>query len=75
MEKEVPYAEIPHHQRQAYDEAWAKEWNSWTTYDAAVPLSLRESESVRKQKGDRVIKSRYVYRDKHAGMTRGSRCL
>ena len=68
VEKEVPCTEIPSHQRQAYDEARA-EWNSWTTYDAAIPLTLKESERVRRTKGDRVIKSRYVYRDKHAGMT------
>ena len=69
VEKEVPYAQTPPHQQQAYDEARAKEWNSWTTYDAATPLTQRESERVRRERGDRVIKSRYVYRDKHAGMT------
>ena len=69
VEKEVPYSQIPPHQRQAYNEARVKEWTSWTTYDAATPLSTKESERVRREKGDRVIKSRYVYRDKHAGMT------
>ena len=69
VEKEVPYSQIPPHQQQAYDEARAKECNSWTTYDASTPLTQRESDRVRRERGARVIKSRFVYRDKHAGMT------
>ena len=69
LEKEVPFDKIPPHQRQAYDEARSKEWNSWKTYDAAEPLSASASEKIRREKRDRVIRSRYVYRDKNAGMT------
>ena len=43
--------------------------NSWKIYDAVDPLSVREWERVRREKIDRLIRSRYVKRDKIIGLT------
>ena len=68
MDKEIPYEKIPECERALYQEAEEKEWGSWKQYDSCEVLSERESERVLRETSDRVLPSRYVYRNKNAGL-------
>ena len=68
LDKEIPYSKIAESDKQAYLEAEAKEWQSWLDYDAVQPLSVEESQEILRTKRERVLKCRFVYRNKHAGL-------
>ena len=68
LEKEVPYDQIPPEQQRAYRDAESKEWEAWKKYETVVSLRIEESERIRREKPDKIVRSRMVYRDKHAGM-------
>ena len=68
MDKEIPYERIPQQERTLYQEAEEKEWNSWKQYDSCEVLSEEESARVLQESPDRVLPSRYVYRNKNAGL-------
>jgi hypothetical protein len=68
LDKEVPYSQIPEKHRELYHQAERKEWDSWLQYDAVQALSLEQSKRVLTSKPERVLKSRFVYRDKNAGL-------
>ena len=68
MEKEVPYEKIPLHERDLYHQAQEKEWNSWREFESCEILDEKESERVIKEMPHRVLPSRYVYRNKNAGL-------
>ena len=68
MEKEVPYEKIPMDERHLYAEAEAKEWGSWQQYESCEILSEEESARVLRECPQRVLPSRYVYRNKNAGL-------
>lgn len=68
LDKEIPYRKISMEQLPEFQAAIDKEWKSWVSFDAATPLSLEESAQVIKSKPERVLRSRYVLRDKHAGL-------
>ena len=68
MEKEIPYERIPEKDRPAYQEAEAKEWKSWLDYDSCEILSPEESAVVEREQPSRILPSRYVFRNKHAGL-------
>ena len=68
MDKEIPYERIPESERGLYEEAQEKEWNSWQQYDSCEILSEQESERVLREMPSRVLPSRYVYRNKNAGL-------
>ena len=68
LDKEIPFHLIPHDQKGLYHEAIGKEWGSWMQYEAAEPLSVEESEKIRKEKPERILRSRYVFRNKNAGL-------
>lgn len=59
---------IPRHEKHLYDAAERKEWDSWIQYDTVELLSETESERIRTEKGDRILKSRMVHRNKNAGL-------
>ena len=68
LDKEIPYGKIKPSDREAYAQAEAKEWASWLQYDAVEPLSVEESKKVVQLTPERVIKCRFVYRNKNAGL-------
>ena len=68
MDKEIPYEKIPEGERRLYQEAQEKEWNSWKQYDSCEILSEEESARVLRECPSRVLPSRYVYRNKNAGL-------
>ncbi|CAE7336253.1 RE2 [Symbiodinium sp. CCMP2592] len=68
MEKEIPYEKIPESQRGLYKEAEEKEWASWRQYESCEVLSEEESRRVERESPKRILPSRFVYRNKHAGL-------
>ncbi|CAE7707379.1 RE1 [Symbiodinium sp. CCMP2592] len=68
MEKEIPYDCIPADQREVYKAAEDKEWKSWLDYESCEILSLEESRRIERERPDRILPSRYVFRDKNAGL-------
>ena len=68
MDKEIPYEKIPIEERPLYAEAQEKEWSSWKQYDSCEVLSEEESARVLRECPKRVLPSRYVYRNKNAGL-------
>ena len=74
LEKEIPYERIPEDERGLYKEAEDKEWGSWLEYDSCEILSLEESMRVEKEEKSRVLPSRYVFRNKHAGLVDEKGC-
>ena len=68
IDKEIPFKKIRPDQIDAFLQAEAKEWKSWLDYDAVEILDVNTSNQIKQEKPSRIIKSRYVYRDKNAGL-------
>lgn len=68
LDKEVPFSKIPEQERELYHAAEVKEWNSWLEYDAVSALSPEETKEVLESRPERVLKCRFVYRNKNAGL-------
>ena len=68
LDKEIPFDCIPEADRELYKAAEDKEWDSWLQYDSCEILSLEESARVEKEEKSRILPSRYVFRNKHAGL-------
>ena len=68
LEKELPWDKISDEHKPAYVEAIAKEWKSWLDYESCDILTLEESRKVEAEKPDRVLPSRFVLRNKNAGL-------
>ena len=65
LEKEIPWTLIPEEVQGLFKEAEAKQYLEHRQHEALVPLSVEESREVAKTKGDRILPSRFAYRDKH----------
>ena len=68
LDKEIPYDKITEEDKPAYEQAIQKEWNSWLEYDSCEILSLDKSREIEKEKMDRILPSRFVLRNKNAGL-------
>ena len=68
LEKEIPYASIPLKDKPLYEAAEQKEWQSWLDYESCEILSLEDSKKIEEQRPDRILPSRYVFRNKNAGL-------
>lgn len=68
LDKEIPIDKISDEQRPSYQEAIDKEWKSWMDYQSCDVLSIDESSKVEKEQHDRILPSRFVLRDKNAGL-------
>ena len=68
MDKEVPYDKIAQHEKELYRQAEEKEWGAWVEYGTVSELSPEESENIRRNKPQLIVRSRMVYRNKHAGL-------
>ncbi|CAE7911421.1 RE1, partial [Symbiodinium necroappetens] len=68
LEKEIPYNDIPPQDKHLYEEAEQKEWKSWLHYDSCEILSPEDSKAIEENLPDRTLPSRYVFRNKNAGL-------
>ena len=68
LDKEVPFSRIPEQDMEAYMGAERKEWQSWLDYDAVEVVPPEQAQAVLEKSKERVLKSRYVYRNKNAGL-------
>jgi len=59
---------IPFHDMPAFQAAIEKEWNSWLEYQSCEVLSLQDSQKVEQECPKRILPSRFVLRNKHAGL-------
>ncbi|CAE7585010.1 GIP [Symbiodinium sp. CCMP2592] len=64
LEKELPWSMIPPEQHEAFKQAENKQWEEHVEHQALEPLSIEESRKIIREKGDRVLGSRFAYRDK-----------
>ncbi|CAE7487299.1 RE1 [Symbiodinium sp. CCMP2592] len=73
MEKEISWKDIPEDMRSAFHDAEAKQWQEHMDHKALEILSLQESEDTRQRvPKDRILPSRYAYRDKNMGKRRAN---
>ena len=68
LDKEIPFDKIQDCDKEAFDAAERKEWQSWLDYDAVEPVSVEESQEIIAKSKERVLRSRYVFRNKNAGL-------
>lgn len=68
LDKEIPIDKISDEHWPSYQEAIDKEWKSWMDYQSCDVLSIDESSKVEKEQHDRILPSRFVLRDKNAGL-------
>ena len=68
MDKEIPYDQISKEDWPAFEKAIEKEWQSWIDYDSCRILDVEESRKVEQECPKRVLPSRFVLRNKHAGL-------
>ena len=64
LEKEIPWGMIPHEQHEAFRAAEDKQYREHIDHEALEPLSLEESRRINMEKKDRILNSRFAYRDK-----------
>ena len=71
LEKEIPWNLIPEEMRSTFRMAEAKQWAEHVDSGALEVLTLAESDLARaKVPPERILSSRYAYRDKHMGLRR-----
>ena len=69
LDREIPYNQIPEHQRPEYHAAEKKEWDSWVKAGCVKILDPSESALIRqKVHRSRIIRLRFVYRGKNASV-------
>ena len=64
LEKELPWSMIPPEQHQGFKDAELRQWEEHVEHAALLPLSVEDSRKVLREKPDRVLNSRFAYRDK-----------
>ena len=63
------YHQIPVEQRKLYHDAEKAQWDEWLKFGSAKPLSPEETAEVRRTvHKSRILRSRFVYRDKNASL-------
>lgn len=66
LEKELPWGMIPPEERPLFREAELKQWNQHVDFRAVRPLSIEESEKIRRTVDPkRILRSRFAYKDKN----------
>ena len=65
LEKELPWSMIPPSQHQAFRDAELKQWMEHVDHNAVQPVDVETSRKILAEKGDRVLPSRFAYRDKN----------
>ena len=64
-EKELKWSEIPSEVHEKFREAERVQWEEHLSFDALEPLTTAESERVRRVPAERVLRSRWAYKDKN----------
>ena len=64
LEKELPWSLIPKEQHEGFKQAEQKQWLEHVEHDALEPLTVEDSRRILREKGSRVLNSRFAYRDK-----------
>ena len=66
LEKELPWGLIPPDEKPLYIAAEDKQWKEHVDFGAVKPLSIEESERVRRTVDpSRILRSRFAYKDKN----------
>ena len=65
LEKEIPWSMVPPEQQENFRQAELKQYSEHVEHNALEPLSVEASRKVMKEQPDRVLNSRFAYRDKH----------
>ena len=74
--KDLGYHQIPVEQRGLYHEAEKSQWDEWLKFGSAQPLSPEETAEVRRTVDkSRILRSRYVHRDKNSSLRTPQRPL
>ncbi|CAE7263747.1 GIP, partial [Symbiodinium natans] len=64
LEKELPWNMIPPEQHEGFRAAEMKQWEEHVEHGALEPLTVEQSREVWRTRSDRVLNSRFAYRDK-----------
>lgn len=71
LDKELPWNMIPDNEKDMYRDAEAKQWKEHIDFGAVRPLTLEETKEVEARVSkDRIISSRFLYRDKNRAKRR-----
>ncbi|CAE7260851.1 unnamed protein product, partial [Symbiodinium sp. CCMP2456] len=65
LEKEIPWSMVPPDQRENFKQAELKQYNEHIEHRALEPLTVEASRKIMKEQPDRVLNSRFAYRDKN----------
>ncbi|CAE7328612.1 RE1 [Symbiodinium sp. CCMP2592] len=65
LEKELPWSCIPDDKKDTFRAAERQQWQEHLDHDAVEPVSVEESRRILREKPERVLPSRYAYRDKN----------
>ena len=65
LEKEIPWSLIPEDQKENFKIAELKQYEEHLQYGALEPLDVETSRKINQLKKDRVLDSRFAYRDKN----------
>ena len=70
LEKEIRWSMIPEEQKPSFKAAEAVQWEEHLRLGALRPLDIEESAAVIAKHSDRIIPSRFAYRDKNLAKRR-----
>ena len=70
LEKEIPWHAIPVDKRPLFQEAEAKQWEEHLKLGALTPLDVETSFKIVATEGNRILTSRFAYRDKNLARRR-----
>ena len=65
LEKEIPWSIIPEEQREGFRSAERTQYDEHLQHGALEPLTVEASREVQRTKPERVLGSRFAYRDKY----------
>ena len=64
LEKEIPWSSIPEEEKPAFRAAEEVQWQEHLRHQALEPVSLEESRKILAERPERVLPSRFAYKDK-----------
>ncbi|CAE7239464.1 RE2, partial [Symbiodinium sp. KB8] len=65
LEKEIPWTAIPEERRAAFKAAELTQWQEHVRCQALQPVGVQESREIMRTRPERVLPSRFAYRDKN----------
>ena len=64
LEKEIPWSSIPEREKAAFRKAEEVQWQEHLQHQALEPVSIEESKRILRECPERVLPSRFAYKDK-----------